>query len=179
MPEEQPAITSAFPVTIETDVTLPAQGKARRRRALARGTGVNLTANGTRILIVDDDEDIRWGLASLFEMHGAEVRTAAGGMEALRLLAERGPFHLVITDVRMPAPSGVQLVAMARTAGCHVPFFVITAYPEDPAVQNAMPQVADAVLIGKPFDPQELVQRAFTEIRSADDDQGGTDTAAS
>src|SRR5689334_7325426 len=86
---------------------------------------------GARVLVVDDDEDFVSFLSGQFSAIGCEcVDTAGSGLEALERIADQGAYDLVVTDVRMPAPSGVQLVAMARTAEYAVPFLVVTAFPE-------------------------------------------------
>jgi CheY-like chemotaxis protein len=114
---------------------------------------------GSRLLIADDDEDVRATLAMLLTQSGASIQVVGSGLDALDAIAHDGPFALVITDVRMPAPSGVQLLAMARTAGADVPFLVITAFA-DAQVATTVDQVDGAVLLGKPFDAAELIRVA-------------------
>lgn len=112
---------------------------------------------GTRLLVVDDDSAMRQWLKELLGIAGASLREAASGLEALTLLANENPFDLVVTDVCMPTPSGVQLVAMARTAGYTVPFLIMTAFPSD-KIMTTVNGIDGAFLLHKPFGPGELFE---------------------
>lgn len=110
-----------------------------------------------QLLVVDDDPDMVEWLADLFGRKGAEVKTALDGTEALRKISEEEDrFILVVTDVRMPAPSGIQLVAMTRYAGYNVPFVVITAFP-DQQVDEMVHKLDRTELLAKPFTPDDLL----------------------
>jgi CheY-like chemotaxis protein len=90
-----------------------------------------------RLLVADDDGEMRAWLRVLLQPLDADVRDASSGWELLSLLADAGPFDLVVTDVRMPGPTGLQVVAMARTAGFAEPFLVMTAFPDDRLRESA------------------------------------------
>lgn len=110
-----------------------------------------------RLLIVDDDPDMVEWLEDFFARKGAIVRTALDGTEALRKIAEEdNGFALVITDVRMPAPSGIQLAAMTRYAGYQVPFLIITAFP-DHQIDVMVHKLERTILLAKPFTPDDLL----------------------
>nr|WP_254053505.1 response regulator [Singulisphaera sp. GP187] len=66
-----------------------------------------------RILVVDDTPLIREHLRVILEMDGFEVETASDGRSALACVRER-IFHLVITDLRMPDMSGIELLTAVR-----------------------------------------------------------------
>ena len=110
-----------------------------------------------RILLCDDDKNMRDWLRVLLRPIGATLVEATSGWQLLHLLAEKGPFDLVVTDVRMPMPSGIHVVTMARAAGLTTPFLVITAFPDD-LVRDTVAAVPDTELLGKPFEGDELVQ---------------------
>jgi CheY-like chemotaxis protein len=110
-----------------------------------------------RILLVDDDDDLRRSLAAVLSRRGARLCEAANGDEALWLIAHEGRFDLVITDVIMPAPLGTQLAAMARTAGTDVPILVITAYP-DAEIADTVDKIEGATLLRKPFSTSTFLQ---------------------
>jgi CheY-like chemotaxis protein len=113
-----------------------------------------------RLLIVDDDPEFVSYVRSVLGLVGvSDAATANSGLDALEQIAANPPYDLVITDVRMPPPSGLQLVAMARTAGYDVPFLVVTAFPDD-QVTTTVDKLADVVLLAKPFDPDDLVTTA-------------------
>ena len=73
-----------------------------------------------QLLIVDDEPDLRWMLRGLFEDEGYEVREAADGKEALALLSQAEKSgqlpDVVLSDMRMPEISGVELLRSVRAA---------------------------------------------------------------
>ena len=86
---------------------------------------------------------------------GCEVVEVGTGVDLLDQLAEVDHYDAVITDVRMPGPDGIRVVAMARAAGLATPFLVITAFPELPVV-SAVARMPDTALLAKPFAVDEL-----------------------
>ena len=119
-----------------------------------------------KVIIADDDHETRAWIRSLLRPLRVEIDDAASGWELLHKLAHDGPYALVISDVRMPAPSGLNVVTMARTAGLDVPFIVITAFPDD-QIRTCLTRVANTWLIEKPFDGRELVDLVAVAARSA------------
>ncbi|MEM6294908.1 MAG: sigma-54 dependent transcriptional regulator [Myxococcota bacterium] len=122
-----------------------------------------------RVLIVDDDEGVRYTIAGILEDHDVEVIQASGGEEALAIL-DGDPADmpgLVITDLRMPGMSGLELID------------AITARPDPPKVvlitaHGSERMAVDAVKRGaydyfrKPFEMDELmavVDRALESVR--------------
>jgi DNA-binding NtrC family response regulator len=87
-----------------------------------------------RLLIVDDEKNIREGLAAALEMDGYEVVTAADGTEAWRRF-EKGDIDLVITDLRMPGISGEEL---QRKIGEEAPEFPVIILTGHGTVENAV-----------------------------------------
>lgn len=81
------------------------------------------------VLVVDDDREHGHALAKILERAGYRVSTAGDGQEALRILTER-PFHLVITDFRMPRMSGLDLLRNIRAMSPHVAVLIVTAFGE-------------------------------------------------
>jgi len=79
------------------------------------------------MLIVDDEETIRWALRELFMSDGWEVHCAADGDEAGSLIAER-PYDFMITDLKMPGVSGVELIRRARAQNPGMGVMVLTGY---------------------------------------------------
>ena len=85
-----------------------------------------------RVLVVDDEENIRLVLRTLLKRHGYEVEAAPGGEEALGLVESFGP-DVVITDVRMP-PSGddegIRVARRLRATHPDVGVVVLSQYAE-------------------------------------------------
>ncbi|MEY2932678.1 MAG: Fis family transcriptional regulator, partial [Pseudomonadota bacterium] len=108
-----------------------------------------------RVLVVDDEENIRLVLRTLLKRHGYEVEAAPGGEEALGLVESFGP-DVVITDVRMPRMGGMDLLSTLRAKGNDATVIVMSAY-------GNLDQAIDAIKAGaydyiqKPFKPDEVV----------------------
>ena len=79
------------------------------------------------ILTIDDEENIRNGLADNFELEGYEVKQAASGEEGLKLIAEGG-IDLVITDLRMDGISGSEVVQRVTSEHPGIPIIVLTGH---------------------------------------------------
>src|SRR5712692_8072485 len=85
------------------------------------------SAPKTRVLIADDEDNQRAGLAKMIESWGFEVETAADGQEAFDKLAQT-PVHVLITDLMMPRMDGFELLKRLGTAGSLPPTIVLTAF---------------------------------------------------
>jgi len=80
----------------------------------------------TRILIADDDPDSLELLELTLQSVGVEIVTAVDGGQLLELVAEDGPFDLIVTDINMPWMEGLQVLASIREAGLDTPVLVVT-----------------------------------------------------
>jgi DNA-binding response OmpR family regulator len=110
-----------------------------------------------RILIVDDDERNLRLLKMRFQSEGFEVREAPDGQVALGLLESFQP-HLLLTDVKMPVMSGLDLLREARAGGYDGPVMVMTAFGSEAVAVDAFSHGAEDYLI-KPFDSATAVRR--------------------
>ncbi|GAB3553270.1 hypothetical protein GCM10027404_25400 [Arthrobacter tumbae] len=112
-----------------------------------------------KILVVDDDADIRDLVSTKLESSGYEVETAGDGVAGLEL-ATNNEYSLVISDVMMPGMSGVDMVRMMRSAEppISVPVILLTAKNQERDIENGFAAgVTDYVV--KPFSPRELAAR--------------------
>ena len=80
------------------------------------------------ILVVDDDPHVREIVAEILSDFGHSVVAAGGGIEALQMLDETPGIQLVITDVRMPDISGLDLATRARRERDHLKVILISGY---------------------------------------------------
>jgi response regulator RpfG family c-di-GMP phosphodiesterase len=103
-----------------------------------------------RILIVDDEEAIRSLLVECLALRGYETAGAANGREALRRVAER-PVDLILTDLRMPAMDGMELLRAIVERGDETAVVLVTACEDLPAAVEAMKAGAYDYLV-KPLD---------------------------
>lgn len=116
-----------------------------------------------RILIVEDDPDIRELFAELFKEERFETTTCADGDDALERLA-RQPFELVVMDLLIPRPHGLNVLARLRSTpgpNASVPVIVCTGLLTSDS-KNDDPRIlgADAVL-PKPVDLGELLDCVY------------------
>jgi len=115
-----------------------------------------------RILVVDDDEDIRLLLQELLGRAGYEIDEAPDGRTALRRLYERPP-ALVILDVTMPEMDGYQTLERIRDLS-DVPVIMLTARTQELEKVRGLSAGADDY-VAKPFGRQELLARVQALLR--------------
>lgn len=107
-----------------------------------------------RILVVDDEPNMRKVLSALLRGDGYEVVAASSGEEALRCFKSR-EFNAIITDLKMPGMSGLDVLSEVSRINSSIPVIVITAYGTVENAVEAMKKGAyDYVL--KPFDNNEI-----------------------
>lgn len=121
-----------------------------------------------RVLVVDDEPNVRAFCVRALANQGYTVRTAFSGQEALALLKDE-PFDLLLADVRMPGMSGLDLMDRMTALGLDVPTIVITGLG---TLENSIQALrAGAVdFVTKPFGRDELraaVSRALIQARMA------------
>ncbi|WP_406693625.1 sigma-54 dependent transcriptional regulator [Singulisphaera sp. Ch08] len=123
-----------------------------------------------RILVVDDTPLIREHLRVILEMDGFEVETASDGRSALACVRER-IFHLVITDLRMPDMSGIELLTAVRAEKLPFGVIVLTGHGDTQVALDVMKAGADD-FVTKPYEPDHLrflVQRILERRRLIDE----------
>jgi len=127
-------------------------------------------SGGRRILVVDDDRNLRKIIQTNLELAGYEVTTASNGTEALRVLDAMQP-DLVLLDVMMPKMDGYELARRIRRhpVNTHVPIIMLTAKGEvEDKLQGFEAGIDDYMT--KPFGPQELLARVKAKIRRVEVD---------
>jgi CheY-like chemotaxis protein len=116
---------------------------------------------GRKILVVDDEEDVRTFLITVFEDAGAEVISAADGDTAITMAREHQP-DLISLDLSMPGKDGVDtFVELRKTAETQeIPVCVVTGHPEFRQVIYDRPVTPPEGYLGKPVDEDKLVAYA-------------------
>lgn len=109
------------------------------------------------ILIVEDEEAVRRMVRAALERNGYRVLVAAGGMEALKLIASHaGSVDLMITDLVMPGMSGVELARKVKERLPGIGVLYISGYAEE---SHAFGEIDENNFLQKPFAPQQLSRR--------------------
>ena len=111
-----------------------------------------------RILVVDDHPSVRALLRDVLELAGHVVRAAEDGYAALRAVAAERP-DVVVLDVVMPGMDGHEVLARLRatSGGLELPVVMLTASADDANAWRGWAGGVD-VLLGKPFDPDDLLR---------------------
>jgi Fe-S oxidoreductase/CheY-like chemotaxis protein len=125
---------------------------------------------GRKILVVDDEEDVRTFLITVFEDAGAEVISASSGDEGIALAREYHP-DLISLDLSMPGKDGVEtFVELRRTEGTEaIPVCVVTGHPEFRQVIYGRAVPPPEGYLGKPVDEDKLVAYAHHIIEHRDE----------
>jgi signal transduction histidine kinase len=137
-----------------------------RTRSLAAEIPVEIAetkrSRAARILVVDDDEDVRVVAAAMLEEIGFEVNAVASGEAALRALKDGG-FQLLITDLAMPGMNGLELSRRARLIAPDTPVLFASGYAD---VQIFGEELSDERVLKKPYRVAEMAAR-IEEVLSA------------
>jgi len=115
-----------------------------------------------RVMVVDDEENIREVLSNYLESLGYEVLTATDGQNALDKF-EAGSFDLIVSDLLMPAIDGLELLKQIREKDKDVIFLMITGYP---SIETAVEAIKKGAYdyITKPFHMEDVklrIERSF------------------
>jgi DNA-binding NtrC family response regulator len=117
-----------------------------------------------KILVVDDEPELRSVLKDAFEFEGHEASAAEGGHRALELLKGQR-FDLIISDIRMPEGDGLELLRDLRALGNQTPVLLMTGFTH---VNEAEAIAMGAVrMILKPFDLDDVIQTISDLEKSA------------
>jgi len=127
---------------------------------LADATGDTVTV-ATRVLLAEDHVEMRRLVAWTLRQNGYEVEECQDGwqlLEHLQFLATDAPprFSLIISDIRMPGPTGIQILESLHRCEHFPPLILITAFG-DPETHRKARRLGAAAMFDKPFDLQDLV----------------------
>jgi two-component system, LuxR family, response regulator FixJ len=117
--------------------------------------------------VIDDDEAMRESLSFLLGAVGIEVQTYESAEAFLKVAPAAG---CVITDVRMPGLSGIELLRRLRELKLGIPVVVITGHGDVPLAVEAM-KIGAADFLEKPFDDEALLASVRSALNQLDQDQ--------
>jgi FixJ family two-component response regulator len=117
---------------------------------------MNIQLKTQLIAVVDDDESVRTAIEGLLKSVGLTPRLYASAEEFLAsgLQSETA---CLITDIRMPGMSGLELQARLAAEGCSVPIIFVTAYADARTRMQAM-RAGPVEFLGKPFNDEVLLE---------------------
>lgn len=126
------------------------------------------TDKRARILVVDDEEEIRKTLSRHFQFEGYDVETAADGVEALEVLSKKR-LEVVISDIMMPRMNGIDLLREIQKQYPMIHVIIITGYVTMENLLAALRHGADTCIF-KPIEDmielEEAVARAVEHLRT-------------
>jgi CheY-like chemotaxis protein len=116
---------------------------------------------GARVLVVDDDPDVRRFVVDFLEDSGYGVAEAVDGPSGLDMLRDKGPFDLILLDFAMPGMTGSEVARTVRADNPGQAILMMTGYLEHEAVLS---ELGAQPMLQKPFDPSELLFRVAALI---------------
>lgn len=135
--------------------------------ASPRQNAAAVSLNEARILVVDDEKDLRELMEGLLEDLGAKVTSADSAAEGLKALAENS-FDLVISDVQMPEVDGFEFGRLIKAAGIRVKLVYLSGYSVSARHGLIAAQIGACDYLEKPFDEKVLgffIQQAIDSGR--------------
>ena len=113
-----------------------------------------------RVLVADDDVDMLAAVSDALSRLGFDVLSVDSGAGLIDCLATEGPFDLIVSDISMPWMDSLKTLRSIRTAGVTTPVIVITALTDVQIPNRVQALGANAILLRKPFDFDELAAAA-------------------
>ena len=111
-----------------------------------------------KILLIEDNYDIRENTTEILELAFYQVQTAVNGLESLTKVIEFQP-DLILCDVQMPVMNGLEVFRKlkANATSASIPFIFVTASAEKSEIESALAMGADGYVC-KPFEADELLE---------------------
>jgi two-component system response regulator MprA len=109
-----------------------------------------------RVLFVDDEEMNRTLLTTQLQTNGYEVVACANGDAAFSALAAGPPFDIIILDVMMPPPDGIEICRRIRTKGINLPILFMSGWPDVETQARALAAGGSAFL-PRPYRREQLI----------------------
>lgn len=120
------------------------------------------------ILVVDDDESMRYMMQTKLFASGYNVTLAASGSHAMQIFQTGKKFDLVLCDLKMPLKSGIDVIRFMKDNAINVPVIIVTGFPEREKIISAAQMGIQDVLV-KPVRHQELIKMIKTKLGIVDE----------
>lgn len=122
------------------------------------------------ILVVDDDESMRFMLQTKLFQCGYNVTLAASGTHAIQILQTTKKFNLVICDLKMPLKGGIDVIKYMKENEIPTPTVILTGFPERDKIISAAQMGIQDVLV-KPVRHNDLMNMIRTKLGESDEAQ--------
>ncbi len=124
---------------------------------------MNAVAAKPQILVIDDDESMRFMLQSKLFQSGYNVTLAASGSHAMQIFQSGKEFDLILCDLKMPLKTGIDVLRFMRDSGNNTPMIIVTGFPERDKIISAAQMGVQDVLV-KPVRHQELMKMVRSKL---------------
>lgn len=124
------------------------------------------------ILVIDDDESMRFMLQTKLIQSGFNVTLAASGSHAIQILQSAKKFDLILCDLKMPLKTGIDVIRFMRDSDIGTPLIIVTGFPEKEKIIAAAQMGIQDVLV-KPVRHQELMKVIRSKLEGDFGPSGG------
>ncbi len=129
---------------------------------------MNAAAAKPQILVIDDDESMRFMLQSKLFQSGFNVTLAASGSHAIQIFQSGKEFDLILCDLKMPLKNGIDVLKFLKDSQRETPTIIVTGFPErDKIIAAAQLGIQDVLV--KPVRHQELMRMIRTKLGIEDE----------
>ena len=119
------------------------------------------------ILVVDDDESMRFMLQTKLFQCGFNVTLAASGSHAMQIFQTGKKFDLVLCDLKMPMKTGIDVIRYMKNMKIEIPLIIVTGFPEKEKIIAAAQMGIQDILV-KPVRHQELLKMIRIKLKETD-----------
>ena len=137
------------------NIWLPEAPAPRSQPSSLHSSSEDSTPSGPRVLLVDDDDEVRHVVQALLEQRGFDVRSASGALMALAMMEESQEIDVIVSDIGMPEVNGLEFLRILRERGQKTPMLLVSG--NTPSIAP-VDQLAPFTVLRKPLTGQELEQ---------------------
>ncbi len=120
------------------------------------------------ILVIDDDESMRFMLQTKLFQSGFNVTLAASGSHAIQIFQSGKKFDLILCDLKMPSKTGIDVIRFMKDSGIETPLVILTGFPEREKIIAAAQMGIQDVLV-KPVRHHDLMN--MIKLKLGDEDE--------
>ena len=128
----------------------------------------------TKILVIDDDPEIRYTLEALLSAEGYNVEVAETGMEAVEKTQGKW-YNIALIDINLPDINGIELLTKLKEGSPKMRKIIVTGYPTLPNAVDAVNKQADAYLI-KPVDVPKMLETIKEQVIQQESEKAISET---